>query len=309
MVAVVGPDVAVVPVPAGVVETLGRRLGIRPRQVLPDPVVGRVGAELEEIGAVGAGDIRELDLGAAADVGASEVEEVQHRDLGVGVGGAEDEVPEAEAPLRPDVYLPPRRVIVSRKGSRLLCRGHDCHKGLGHDPLHIRQDKVQAQHEARQEARVVLLGVPGVLLPHVEDPHILLEHHARVGRGVSEVLVPGEHGVGHSLELADGRVGLVHLRLELGHLVGGHAGLADERLFRFEFPERPGALMAFLTQLGTQWNISLFHYRNHGAAYGRVLVGLQLGSRSLKELKASLDAVGYPYSDESANPAYQLFLR
>ena len=70
-----------------------------------------------------------------------------------------------------------------------------------------------------------------------------------------------------------------------------------------------GALMAFLTQLGTQWNISLFHYRNHGAAYGRVLVGLQLGSRSLKELKASLDAVGYPYSDESTNPAYQLFLR
>ena len=107
------------------------------------------------------------------------------------------------------------------------------------------------------------------------------------------------------LDLSDDEMAKLHTR----HLVGGHAGLDDERLFRFEFPERPGALMAFLTQLGTQWNISLFHYRNHGAAYGRVLVGLQLGSRSLAELRASLDAVGYPYSDESANPAYQLFLR
>jgi len=119
-------------------------------------------------------------------------------------------------------------------------------------------------------------------------------------------LVAGLQRKGYAvLDLSDDEMAKLHTR----HLVGGHAGLADERLFRFEFPERPGALMAFLTQLGTQWNISLFHYRNHGAAYGRVLVGLQLGSRSLKELKASLDAVGYPYSDESANPAYQLFLR
>ncbi|MFX4681997.1 threonine ammonia-lyase, biosynthetic, partial [Acinetobacter baumannii] len=67
--------------------------------------------------------------------------------------------------------------------------------------------------------------------------------------------------------------------------------------------------MAFLTELGTQWNISLFHYRNHGAAFGRVLVGLQLGERPLKALKASLDAIGYAYADESDNPAYRLFLR
>ena len=107
------------------------------------------------------------------------------------------------------------------------------------------------------------------------------------------------------LDLSDDEMAKLHTR----HLVGGHAGLADERLFRFEFPERPGALMNFLTQLGTQWNISLFHYRNHGAAYGRVLVGLQLGGHPLKTLLASLDAVGYPYSDESANPAYRLFLR
>ncbi|WP_022955081.1 threonine ammonia-lyase, biosynthetic [Perlucidibaca piscinae] len=107
------------------------------------------------------------------------------------------------------------------------------------------------------------------------------------------------------VDLSDDEMAKLHGR----HLVGGHAGLADERLFRFEFPERPGALMAFLTQLGTQWNISLFHYRNHGAAYGRVLVGLQLGERTLPELRASLDAVGYPYIDESRNPAYHLFLR
>ena len=107
------------------------------------------------------------------------------------------------------------------------------------------------------------------------------------------------------LDLSDDETAKLHTR----HLVGGHAGLSDERLFRFEFPERPGALMAFLSELGTQWNISLFHYRNHGAAYGRVLIGLQLGDKPLKDLIKSLDSVGYPYADESANPAYQLFFR
>ncbi|REH39982.1 L-threonine ammonia-lyase [Paraperlucidibaca baekdonensis] len=107
------------------------------------------------------------------------------------------------------------------------------------------------------------------------------------------------------LDLSDDEMAKLHTR----HLVGGHAGLTDERLFRFEFPERPGALMAFLSELGGQWNISLFHYRNHGAAYGRVLIGLQLGDKPLRALIKSLEAVGYPYSDESDNPAYQLFLR
>jgi len=107
-----------------------------------------------------------------------------------------------------------------------------------------------------------------------------------------------------ALDLSDDEMAKLHIR----HLVGGHAGLSDERLFRFEFPERPGALMNFLTRIEARWNISLFHYRNHGAAYGRVLVGLQLGGRPHKELLESLKEVGYPFQEESSNPAYKLFL-
>ena len=106
------------------------------------------------------------------------------------------------------------------------------------------------------------------------------------------------------LDLSDDEMAKLHIR----HLVGGHAGLDDEFLFRFEFPERPGALLNFLSRLGGH-NISLFHYRNHGAAYGRVLVGMQVGTKTKAELLASLDAVGYPWAEESNNPAYQLFLR
>jgi threonine dehydratase len=79
-------------------------------------------------------------------------------------------------------------------------------------------------------------------------------------------------------------------------------------LYRFEFPERPGAALEFLNAIGGRWNISLFHYRNHGAAYGRVLCGLQVPRRERAECRRSLDALGYRYTDESANPAYQLFL-
>ena len=93
------------------------------------------------------------------------------------------------------------------------------------------------------------------------------------------------------------------------HLVGGKSQLAtNERLYRFEFPERPGALMRFLNSLSPNWNISLFHYRNHGADYGRVLVGIQLPPEEHQELQAFLLNIGYPYSDETANPAYRLFL-
>jgi threonine dehydratase len=107
-----------------------------------------------------------------------------------------------------------------------------------------------------------------------------------------------------ALDLSDDEMAKLHIR----HLVGGHANLPDEYLFRFEFPERPGALMNFLTRIEARWNISLFHYRNHGAAYGRVLVGLQLGGRPYKELLDSLRAVGYPFQEETSNPAYRLFL-
>jgi threonine dehydratase len=109
------------------------------------------------------------------------------------------------------------------------------------------------------------------------------------------------------LDLTDNEMAKLHIR----HMVGGHAPacVADEVLYRFEFPERPGALLNFLTQLGARWNISMFHYRNHGAAYGRVLVGMQVPPTERKALQQFLERlVGYPYEDETDNPAYQLFL-
>ena len=98
-------------------------------------------------------------------------------------------------------------------------------------------------------------------------------------------------------------------KLHLRHLVGGRSPLArDERLYRFEFPERPGALMRFLTSMSPNWNISLFHYRNHGADYGRVLVGIQVPSAEKRQFRDFLATLGYRYWDESAHPAYRLFL-
>jgi threonine dehydratase len=107
------------------------------------------------------------------------------------------------------------------------------------------------------------------------------------------------------LDMTDNEMAKMHVR----HLVGGRAaGLNDEALYRFEFPERPGALLEFLTSIGKRWNISLFHYRNHGAAYGRVLVGLQIPASQRKQLTSDLDTLGYPYWEETENPAYKLFL-
>ena len=98
-------------------------------------------------------------------------------------------------------------------------------------------------------------------------------------------------------------------KLHVRHLVGGHAPAAtDEIVYRFEFPERPGALMKFLDSMSADWNISLFHYRNHGADSGRVLVGMQVPTSAKREFRAFLDALGYDYADETANPAYRMFL-
>lgn len=108
------------------------------------------------------------------------------------------------------------------------------------------------------------------------------------------------------IDLTDDEMAKLHVR----YMVGGHASsLADEVLFRFEFPERPGALLRFLTKMGERWNISLFHYRNHGAAYGRVLTGIQVPAQQRNDFQTFLDELGYPYRDETGNPAYQLFLR
>jgi threonine dehydratase len=98
-------------------------------------------------------------------------------------------------------------------------------------------------------------------------------------------------------------------KLHIRHMVGGHAPAAkNEILYRFEFPERPGALIKFLTSMSRGWNISLFHYRNHGADYGRVFVGMQVPPSDKQQFQAFLDKVGYPYWNESRNPAYRLFL-
>ncbi len=107
------------------------------------------------------------------------------------------------------------------------------------------------------------------------------------------------------VDLTDNEMAKLHVR----HMVGGKALSVDhEVVYRFEFPERPGALLRFLTTMGERWNISLFHYRNHGAAYGRVLVGIQVPDEDKQEFQTFLDDLHYVYCDETTNPAYKLFL-
>ncbi|MCY4406442.1 MAG: threonine ammonia-lyase, biosynthetic [Rhodospirillaceae bacterium] len=109
------------------------------------------------------------------------------------------------------------------------------------------------------------------------------------------------------LDLTDNEMAKLHVR----HMVGGHApGELDEVLYRFDFPERPGALMHFLTQMGRKpWNISMFHYRNHGSDYGRVLIGVQVPQTERADFQSFLAQVGYDHREETDNPAYRLFLR
>ena len=114
-----------------------------------------------------------------------------------------------------------------------------------------------------------------------------------------------KHGF-EALDLTHDDLAQEHIR----HMVGGRSALArDERLLRFVFPERPGALMKFLSLLRPGWNISLFHYRNQGADYGRILVGLQVPEADAKAFAGFLDQLGYPYVEETLNPAYRMFLQ
>ncbi|MDH3318559.1 MAG: threonine ammonia-lyase, biosynthetic [Betaproteobacteria bacterium] len=109
-----------------------------------------------------------------------------------------------------------------------------------------------------------------------------------------------------TLDMSNDEVAKGHMR----HMIGGHSALAkDELLYRFEFPERPGALMKFLTAMNPTWNISLFNYRNYGADYGSILVGLQVPRREMGDFRRFLARLGYPASDETRNPAYRLFLK
>ncbi len=117
-----------------------------------------------------------------------------------------------------------------------------------------------------------------------------------------EKLIHGKYPV---VDITDNEMAKLHVR----YMVGGRAiTVANERVYRFEFPERPGALLRFLSKIGQRWNISLFHYRNHGAAYGRVLVGMQVSAQDDRALQVFLHELGYTYWEETQNPVYRLFL-
>jgi threonine dehydratase len=106
-------------------------------------------------------------------------------------------------------------------------------------------------------------------------------------------------------DMTDNEMAKLHVR----YMVGGQArDLADERLYRFEFPERPGALLKFLQAIGTAWNVSLFHYRNHGSDHGRVLAGIQVPLETRTDFLLHLNELHYPYTEETDNPAYKIFL-
>jgi threonine dehydratase len=138
------------------------------------------------------------------------------------------------------------------------------------------------------------------------NAHIFVGVQLKRGAEEHAELVDKLRELGYPLaDLSNDEMAKLHIR----HMVGGRAGsLKNERLFRFEFPERPGALLDFLKAIGTNWNISLFHYRNHGSDYGRVLAGIQVADDESDELESHLSALGYPHFEESDNPAYRMFL-
>ncbi|MCP5327079.1 MAG: threonine ammonia-lyase, biosynthetic [Sinobacteraceae bacterium] len=126
------------------------------------------------------------------------------------------------------------------------------------------------------------------------------------GRAERQQVIAGLRAAGYTVtDMTDNEMAKLHVR----YMVGGHArGLEHERLLRFEFPERPGALLRFLEAIGSCWNISLFHYRNHGSDAGRVLAGIQVPPGTQADFMLHLAELHYPYTDETANPAYRLFL-
>ena len=136
--------------------------------------------------------------------------------------------------------------------------------------------------------------------------HVFAGIELREGRADKERLVGELREKGYAvLDLSDNEMAKLHVR----YMVGGRAPeVVDEVLYRFEFPERPGALLHFLTQMGSRWNISLFHYRNLGADYGRVLVGVQVPPADAGRFQKFLADLGYPREEETGNPAYRLFL-
>jgi threonine dehydratase len=139
----------------------------------------------------------------------------------------------------------------------------------------------------------------------VQAAHIYVGIQIRNGKEAGQIAKAFGSAGFPTIDLTDDELGKLHLR----HMVGGRSALArNERLFRFEFPERPGALMRFLSSMHPDWNISLFHYRNHGADYGRILVGIQVPPNSSSALQKFLKGLGYPHWEETEHPAYKLFL-
>ncbi len=173
--------------------------------------------------------------------------------------------------------------IPERKGSfRKFCRT------LGKHPV----SEFNYRFASDREAHVYV----GLQVAEPADRHSLIETLGTAGYPVSD--------------MTDNEAAKLHVR----HMVGGRTfGEKQELLYRFEFPERPGALLRFLSVLGTGWNITMFHYRNHGAAWGRVFAGFEVPEGSLdqerKRLTDYLQRIGYRYWEETANPAYELFLR
>lgn len=138
------------------------------------------------------------------------------------------------------------------------------------------------------------------------DAHIFVGVQVSPDNNDADNLIASLTAQGYTVQdFTDNEMAKIHVR----HMVGGHhPGIENERLLRFEFPERPGALAEFLSSLGSDWNISLFHYRNHGAAYGRVLAGLQVPEQEVPALYDAMRRLGYSFKDETENPAYRLFL-
>ena len=138
------------------------------------------------------------------------------------------------------------------------------------------------------------------------DAHIFVGVQMQDGEAAKDALVETLRGKGYPvLDMTDNEMAKLHIR----YMVGGRAsGVDNERLLRFVFPERPGALLRFLKRMGRHWNISLFHYRNHGAAYGRVLAGIQVPPEDEAAFQEFLEQLGYPSYEETDNPAYGLFL-
>ena len=139
-----------------------------------------------------------------------------------------------------------------------------------------------------------------------DKAHIFVGVELRRGASEKKALLDKLGEEGYPLaDLSNNEMAKLHVR----HMVGGRAtGIENERLFRFEFPERPGALLDFLKAIGNRWNISLFHYRNYGSDYGRVLAGIQVPEEDADRLEEHLAELGYAHFEESDNPAYSMFL-